>query len=180
MKAELSSPILIIQDNKLILLNKRKINGYAISFYFSIIICVLCVYYFPGFYIYFIGFEALLITIVLSLFPETLRYLFFDHIKIENHNNYILINQKKIEKDNLLFLSFKEDESCKVIRLEAKRKHILIPNEKKLYIHCRNFEEAYKICLDIQDFIDKQLKINYITSTQTSRGSKREKWNYLN
>lgn len=72
------------------------------------------------------------------------------------------MNRKKMPFDDMLFLSIREKDNYKIIRLEGKRKNILRANEKILKTDCKNFEEAYLLCRSIRDFINPELKINNI------------------
>jgi len=76
------------------------------------------------------------------------------------------VGKRNFQFEDLLFLSFKEDEFYSVIRIEAKRKSILFSNEVQLMNNCSGFEEALSYCRQIRNFIDPNLKINYMRRGQ--------------
>jgi hypothetical protein len=107
---------------------------------------------------------ALVIGIILF---TTLRHFLpfpanFFGIIIKKQDGNLWINKKVIPYEDLLFLSLREKDFYKIIRLEAKRKNILIANEKILASDCEGFEDALSLCREIKSFIDPNLKINNI------------------
>ncbi len=89
------------------------------------------------------------------------------------------MNHKKFNYEDILFLSFQENEDCKIIRIEGKRKQIILPNQKILFTHGKNFEDAIEKANQIRQFINHPIRINYITHTVGSRGRKTEKWHFI-
>lgn len=108
-------------------------------------------------------------TIVILIFIISILFHFykfpanFNPIILRKDFPFFYIGKKKINFDDLLFLSLREKDAYRIIRLEAKRENILISNEIKLFSNCKNFEEALYLCRQVRDFIDPNLKINHIT-----------------
>lgn len=70
----------------------------------------------------------------------------FKDIKITKFVDKITVNDKIIPLDNILFLSFREADDYKYVRLESKRKHLIIANEILLYNECSSYDEALEFC----------------------------------
>lgn len=83
-------------------------------------------------------------------------------VTIRVSEDEVFVNNKALRKEDLIFLSFHQTEKCRIIRLEAKRNNILIPNEAKILSDCSNEDEATQICRVIRDYIDPNLKICYV------------------
>jgi hypothetical protein len=103
-------------------------------------------------------------------------------LTIRKVTNYIQLNQKKILFDDLLFLSIRESENYRIIRLEAKRKNIVFANEVIITSNCDSLDEAVSLCRQIRDFIDVNLKINMVEMAVNRAGrkdAKNEIWHYV-
>jgi len=83
-------------------------------------------------------------------------------VKISLSEEDVFVNKKALRKKDLIFLSFHQTEECKIIRLEAIRKNILIPNQAKILSDCSNEDEATQICLVLRDYINPNLKICFV------------------
>lgn len=102
-------------------------------------------------------------------------------IIIEKFMTHLQINRKKMIWEDLMFLSIREKELYNIIRLEAKRKNMLIANEVVLINNCASFDEAVHLCRQFRDFIDPNLKINVATNYISRSGGKSdlENWHYI-
>ncbi len=175
----MSDPNYIIQNNTLLIFNKQKINWYLLSLMLSLFICIILIFALPQWHILIIGIEALFTTFIISFKPGLFKYIYISNINIQLENDFLLINKKKFYYKEILFLSFVEDEECQIVRLEGKRKHILIPNQKILFTNCKNFNDAINKCSMIKNFIQKPIQVNFITHIASSYGRKTEKWNFI-
>lgn len=153
-------------------------------------LCILIILYTLGFIPYY-----LIFIIAIFLWYTYKTFLTFPanftRIILSKYEYGIQINHKRIPFEDLLFLSIREDELYKQIRIEAKRKNILFSNEKILFSHCKNFEHAISLCRELKKFIDPNLKINQIkigsarssslltSDSAGSPNSKVEVWNYI-
>ena len=86
----------------------------------------------------------------------------FFRITLRKHPHGLVINGKLMRFDDMLFLSLREKDAYRVIRLEAKRSNILFSNEKVLKTKCKNFDEALAVCQQLRNFIHPDLRINHI------------------
>ena len=115
-------------------------------------------------------------------------------IVISKSEHSIYINGKELLLKDVLFLSFREADHFKYIKLESKRTNILSKNEILLNNECESFDEALHLCRVMRDFIDPDLLINYIsigwgitdsplfsnlTGTEATRHDGLEIWNYI-
>lgn len=151
------------------------------------------------FLVWYYKFIATITLVVMLIFIGSILFHFFkfpanfNPIILKKDIPYFYIGKKKINFEDLLFLSLREKDAYRVIRLEAKRENILISNEIKLFTNCKNFEEALYLCRQVRDFIDPNLKINHITignsevnsgyGNYTSGGGRNEDvevWTYIN
>lgn len=87
----------------------------------------------------------------------------FFHIKMSKTSDGIQINKTFFPYKDLLFLSIREKDNYSMIRLEAKRRHILFANEKILLMGLDGFESALSHAYQLRDFIGRDLRINQIT-----------------
>jgi hypothetical protein len=103
------------------------------------------------------------------------------HIVLTSHSTHLVVGSKKYLWDDILFLSIREDENYANIRLEAKRKHILIKNESVIIIGKSSLEDAIANCKQVSDFFDKKLKINQIVRTynRKGKGNDNENWRLI-
>jgi hypothetical protein len=92
-------------------------------------------------------------------------------VKIRVSEENIFVNNKALRKEDLICLSFHQTEKCSIIRLEAKRNNILIPNEAKILSDCSNEEEATQICRVLRDYIDPNLQICFVRLVKGKRRS---------
>ncbi|HMN33139.1 MAG TPA: hypothetical protein PKA54_07180 [Chitinophagaceae bacterium] len=140
---------------------------------------MILIQFIPDWYILLIGIEALIWSILIAFVPQLFKYIYLSNVKIQKEKNYLLVNHKKFKYEDILFLSFQEDEDCKIIRIEGKRKQIILPNQKILFTHCKNFQDAIEKANKIRQFINQPIQINYITHIASSYGRKTEKWNFI-
>ena len=106
----------------------------------------------------------------------------FFNIRITKVDDGILINRKKMLTEEMLFLSIREKDAYKVIRLEAQRRNIIKANEKVLKTDCIDFEDAYRMCCSLRDFMNPALKINHIKIGYNTAGNPDESievWEYM-
>jgi hypothetical protein len=83
-------------------------------------------------------------------------------ITINANENGCNINNKQIDTEKLLFLSIREKDDYKIIRLEMVRKNILIANEQILFTDVDSLEDGIRLCRIIKQFIHPDLRINQI------------------
>jgi hypothetical protein len=105
----------------------------------------------------------------------------FNDITIKKNEHGCSINNKIIDVEKLLFLSIRQKDGYKIIRLEMVRKHILLANEFILFSDVENLEQGIHLCKQIKQFIHPDLKINVIKIGSSSNGSDRnlEKWHFV-
>ncbi|MGC4057275.1 MAG: hypothetical protein QM743_04020 [Chitinophagaceae bacterium] len=111
----------------------------------------------------------------------------FRPIVISLNEDMVQVNKKGFPAEEILFLSFRQIEDYRIVRLEARRKHILFAREAILKTNCSGVEEALAFCRSIRDFIDPELKINHMRlvsgkSEDTGQGSKSikfEHWEFV-
>lgn len=77
-------------------------------------------------------------------------------------DNKVYVGKRQFYLDDLLFLSFREDENYRIIRLEVKRNALMIPNESVLITNCSGLDEALRLCRIVKNFIHPSLLINHI------------------
>ena len=117
--------------------------------------------------------ENLILCIILIPVLTTFRPLikppplFFDII-MSKQQDHLLVNGKKFYYEDLLFLSFKEAEGYRIIRLEAKRRNILFAHEKILITQSNSLEESLSLARQLRDFISPDLKINHVTMGESA------------
>jgi hypothetical protein len=151
----------IIVGNNLVI---KKDNNFTIFFYLIPFMLPLVIIIF----LYF--FSIFNVGILLLILCCSYVFIFsFGHIPpklkditIQQNTDFLIINQQKIEYNQLLFLSIREKDDYKIIRLEAVRKNILIPNEFVLFNEISSLEEGIILCKKIKKFIHQDLKINVI------------------
>ncbi len=83
-------------------------------------------------------------------------------VKIKVIDEVVFVNNKKLKKEDLIFLSFHQTDKCRTISLEAKRSNIFRPNEAIILSDCSGEDEAIRICKVIRDFIHPSLQICYV------------------
>ncbi len=111
---------------------------------------------------------------------------------IYKEKEHLVVGRKKMVMEELIFLSIRENESYKIIRIEGIRKNIMIANEAILCSECKDFETALERCRIIRNFISPNLKINNIKigsgysnsfynqfNPRSSRDSSIEIWEYV-
>jgi hypothetical protein len=173
----------ILSDNSITIKNevdKGKIFMYYL-YLFLIICAVSSLYFLHKFGLHFI---TLLVYLAIHAYVEFSKNPGkISDVTITKFNDYITINKKKILFEKILFLSFKEQDGFRIIRLECIRKNILIANDFILFDDCNNAIDALEKCKMLQQFIGSGIKINHITidnsSTYNESNSKGEKWNFV-
>ncbi|MBK7763370.1 MAG: hypothetical protein IPI46_08340 [Bacteroidetes bacterium] len=127
---------------------------------------MIMIFLFVSFYTELVN-PLILLAILFSLiftFKEFLKLPanFFDIVMVKSLEG-VIINKTLFKYEDLIFLSFRENENYSVIRLEAKRKNILFANDLKLIAGLDSFDRALTLSRQLRNFISLDLKINHIT-----------------
>lgn len=184
-----------IENNKLIIKRPSLIKNisYKLIYIFPFLIVFFINVYFKFFNLAFDIFSISILFYAIFI-SSIVKPSIFKDITIVKFDGKIIINSKIVPLDSILFLSFREADDFRYVKLESRRKKILIANEILLNNECRSFEEALEFCRMIRDFIGEGIVINYISmgwsnddnliysnlsGTEASKNEQLENWNYI-
>ena len=150
-----------LNENELLI--PRVDNGFRLTYMFFCLLAVgtpVSIFLFPcllGVVVFFLW-----LPFVMTFWHRLSPPANFWPLRICKSGEYLYVNKKAFRLDELIFLSFSDHENCTTIRLEARRNYIIFSKEARLISNCSNVEEAIQLCRKLRDFINPQLKINYI------------------
>jgi hypothetical protein len=92
--------------------------------------------------------------------------------------NGLLIDNKLLPWDKVLFLSFRQAEGCTMLRLELVRRNILFANEHVLYAGCRSYEHALELGKFVKQHLGNTIPLVYMAADTSNKLSVHKSRNY--